>query len=52
MDFGSDIPKIGTFVIEIDYIDYKNQLLQALFNIYGDAVLETLIHTIETKNDA
>lgn len=42
-----EIPKLNTLIIEIDYLDYKNQLLQALFNIYGDKVLENLVHTID-----
>lgn len=52
MDFDFEIPRLSTLVIELDYIDYKNQLLQALFNIYGDLVLETLIHPIVAHEDA
>jgi len=45
------VSKLRTLIIEIDYIDFKNQLLQALFNIYGDRVLETLVHEIDQKDD-
>ena len=46
-----NVPKLTSLIIEIDYIDYKTQLLQALFNIYGDKVLETLIHKIQRFED-
>ena len=47
VDFQKEkITKIDTLIIEMEYSDYKNLLLQALFNNYGDRVLETLIHKI------
>lgn len=46
-----EIPKITTLLIEIDYLDYKNQLLQALFNIYGDKVLENLVQQIDIQSN-
>ena len=46
VDLQDEISKIDTLIIEIDYVDYKNKLLQALFNNYGDTVLETIIHKI------
>lgn len=47
VDLQDEISKIDTLIIEIDYADYKNKLLQALFNNYGDTVLETIIHKIQ-----
>lgn len=38
-----EIQKIDTLIIEMDYFDYKNQLLQSLFHIYGNKVLSNLI---------
>lgn len=41
-----EIQKIDTLVIELDYYDYKNQLLQQLFHHYGNRVLSNLVHKI------
>jgi hypothetical protein len=50
VDIQDEIPKVETLVIEMEYVDYKNKLLQALFNNYGDAVLETIIHKIQQRS--
>ena len=42
-----EIQKIDTLIIEMDYFDYKNQLLQDLFHLYGNKVLSNLVHKIE-----
>lgn len=47
VELQDEITRIETLIIEIDYVDYKNKLLQALFNNYGDSVLETIIHKIQ-----
>lgn len=51
MDIDDEIQKVQTLIIEINYSDYKNQLLQALFNNFGDKVLETLVHKIIPGKD-
>ena len=45
-----EIQKIDTLVIELDYYDYKNQLLQQLFHHYGNRVLSNLVHKIVPKD--
>lgn len=47
VELQDEITRVETLIIEIDYVDYKNKLLQALFNNYGDSVLETIIHKIQ-----
>ena len=36
----------------MDYFDYKNQLLQDLFHLYGNKVLSNLVHKIEKPSGA
>ena len=44
--------KLDTLIIELDYYDYKNQLLQQLFHHYGNRVLSNLVHKITQFEDA
>ena len=43
--------KLDTLIIELDYYDYKNQLLQQLFHHYGNRVLSNLVHKITQFDD-
>jgi len=47
-----EIQKIDTLIIEMEYFDYKNQLLQQLFHQWGNKVLSNLVHKIEPPLDS
>jgi hypothetical protein len=47
-----EIQKIDTLIIEMDYFDYKNQILQPLFQMWGNKVLANLVHPIDQGEDS